>query len=258
MIKRLYNYFSKPQHLAILNGILISILIVFNSFYQALCIPTTWTIAVLGICFINTILSSFLVNTRIAQLSVFINGISFFVFLYCVIFLEQLNYVGLVMTIIGIGFIILIPHFFIIQLIWKNVVKPKHKKSRIYFFSAIILCVGIILYIGKEYQKAINEIEKFEASKFTKLEKNFMTEKILGMHFIYHTRICIYDGWRPPKHEPILVIGMWMNNRIDPLNVDLATRLKLYKQFFPENKYKFNCSCALLYSKDYHNDNLWK
>lgn len=85
-----------------------------------------------------------------------------------------------------------------------------------------------------------------------------MTEKILGMHFIYHTRYCEFDGWRPPKHEPIIVIGMWLNNRIDPLNVDLETRLKLYKTFFPDNKYKFDCSCGLQYSNNYHYDDLWK
>ena len=66
--------------------------------------------------------------------------------------------------------------------------------------------------------------------------------KILGMHFIYHTRFCEFDGWRPPKHEPIMVIGMWLNNRLDPLEVDLKTRLELYKKFFPDKKYKFDCS----------------
>ena len=85
-----------------------------------------------------------------------------------------------------------------------------------------------------------------------------MTEKILGMHFIYHTRYCEFDGWRPPKHEPILIIGMWLNRRIDPLNVDLKTRLLLYKKFFPNNKYKFECSCAISHRQDYNNDNLWK
>ena len=74
----------------------------------------------------------------------------------------------------------------------------------------------------------------------------------------FFTRFCEFDGWRPPKHEPILVIGMWLNNRYDPLNVDLKTRLDLYRNFFPENKFKFDCSCGIEYSEDYINDNLWK
>jgi hypothetical protein len=259
MIKKIYKYISKSTKLAILNGVLIAIIIAFNIYFQSFCIPTTWAIIVLVICFTNTILYPILEKTGIAPLTSFINGITLFVFIYCVVFLENMNLLGLFMIIVGLGLVIFIPHFFIIQLIWKNLVKPKVKTSRYYFLTAIILCIGTVVYIGQEYKKAINSIEKFKESNYTELDRNFMTEKILGMHFIYHTRIeMIYDGWRPPKHEPIMVIGMWMNNRIDPLNVDLETRLELYKKFFPENKYKFDCSCGIQYSKDYHNDELWK
>jgi hypothetical protein len=123
---------------------------------------------------------------------------------------------------------------------------------------AILLCSCAVIYIGQEYKKAIDSIEKFQASNYETLETNFMTEKILGMHFIYHTRFCEYDGWRPPKHEPVLVIGMWLNNRVDPLDVNLKTRLELYQQFFPGKKYKFNCSCAIKYNQVYHNDPIWQ
>lgn len=100
-------------------------------------------------------------------------------------------------------------------------------------------------------------MEAFEKSNFKTLEKNFMTEKILGMHFIYHTRYCEFDGWRPPKHEPILVIGMWLNNRKDPLSLNLEKRLELYKKFFPNKTYKFECSCGYQYRADYHNSPFW-
>jgi hypothetical protein len=257
MIKRIYKYFSKPTSLAILNGVLIAILIILNTYFQAFCIPTTWTIFVLSICFINTILYPILDKTKFAPLTNFINGLTLCVFIYCVIFLEQMNFFGLVMIIVGIGLATFIPHFFIIQLIWKDLIRQTKKTSRYFFLTAIFLCIGTAIFVGQEYKKAIISIGKFKESNFTELDKNFMTEKILGMHFIYHTRFCEYDGWRPPKHEPIMVIGMWLNHRIDPLNVDLETRLKLYKKFFPENKYKFACSCGIEYSQDYHNDKLW-
>ena len=258
MIKRIYGHFSKPINLVILNGILIIILISFNLYFQAFCIPTTWTIVVLAICFTNTILYPILEKTKLASLTSFINGITLFVFIYCVIFLEHINFLGLLLILIGIGLATFIPHFFIIQLIWKNVFRPAIKTSRYYFFSAIILCIGAVTYIGQDYKKAINSIEKFKETNYQELDKNFMTEKILGMHFIYHTRYCEFDGWRPPKHEPILVVGMWFNNRFDPLDVDLETRLELYKKFFPKNKYKFDCSCGFQYRQSYHNDDLWK
>ena len=92
IIKRLYRHFSKPISLAILNGILIIILISLNLYFQAFCIPTTWTIVVLAICFINTILYPILEKTKFAPLTSFINGITLFVFTYCVIFLEHMNF----------------------------------------------------------------------------------------------------------------------------------------------------------------------
>lgn len=258
MIKRIFKRFSKPTNLAILNGVLIAILIALNIYFQAFCIPTKWTIVVLVICFTNTILYPLIDNTRLGPLSSFINGISLFVYIYCVIFLEQLNLFGIILIIVVLGLVTFIPHFFIVQLIWKNIVKSPNSTSRKFFLSAIAVCVGTILYIGQDYRKAINSIEKFKSSNYSELDKNFMTEKILGMHFIYHTRFSEYDGWRPPKHEPILIIGMWLNKRIDPLNVDLKIRLELYKKFFPNNKYKFDCSCGIKYSEDYHKDKLWK
>lgn len=258
MVKKIYKHFSKPTNLAVLNGLLIVILILLNIYFQAFCIPTTWTIIVLAICFTNTILYPILDKSKLAPLTSFINGVTLFVFIYCVIFLEHMNLLGLVMIIVGLGLATFIPHFFIAQLIWKNLIKPTVTTSRYYFLAAIILCIGTVLYIGQDYKKAINSIEKFKESGYTELDKNFMTEKILGMHFIYHTRFCEFDGWRPPKHEPIMVIGMWLNKRIDPLSVDLKTRLELYKKFFPDNKYKFDCSCGIEYRQDYHNDALWK
>lgn len=257
MVKKIYKYFSKQNNLTILDGFLISLLILFNSYFQAFCIPTIWTIILLTICFINTVLYPILNNTKYTPLTSFINGISLFVFIYCVIFLEQMNLYGLFMIIVGLGIVIFIPHFFIVQLIWNNLIRPKKRTSRYFFSSAIVFCLITVIYVGQEYKKAIHSIEKFRESNYTELKKSFMTEKILGMHLIYHTRFCEFDGWRPPKHEPILVIGMWLNNRADPLNEDLENRLELYKKFFPDKKYKFDCSCALQYRQLYHKDNIW-
>lgn len=259
MMRRIYRYFSNPVKLSILNGILILILIILNIFFQAFCIPTPWAILMLLICFSNMILSPIIEQTRLAPVHSFISGFTFFVFSYCILFLEYMNIIGFYLIIVGIGIVTFIPHFFLLQIVWKNLIKPVSKTSRYSFLLAIFICLGIVKYIGVEYQNAIEDIKKFEECDFQELNKNFMTEKILGMHFKYHTRIeMIYDGWRPPMHEPIMVIGMWLNNRLDPLDIDLKKRLELYKKQFPENRYKYDCSCAMEYSQNYHADNLWK
>lgn len=258
MIKKIYQYFSIPKRLALLNGSLIIFIVLLNFFTQAFCIPPIWTVLLLIICFANTILYPFLKTSKYEFLISFLNGISLCIFIYSAIFLENINLFGLTMLLLGIGIPLAIPYFFIFQLLWTHLIKPIHKRSRYFFIGGIVSCLGIIFFIGQEYKNAISSIEKFKASNYTELDKTFMTERILGMHFIYHTRFCYYDGWRPPKHDPILVIGMWMNNRIDPLDIRLEERLQLYKKFFPENSYKFKCSCAIQYRKDYHNDRLWR
>jgi uncharacterized membrane protein YidH (DUF202 family) len=258
MLKKIHAYFSKPVNLAILNGFFIVLLILFNTCFQAFCIPSNWAIIVLAICFANLILYPLLADTKFAPLFSFINGVSVFVFVYCVIFLEQMNIIGLALILVGLGLVTFIPHFFIVQLIWKSIFKQTNKISKYLFLTAIFLCTVAVILVGYEYKRAIQAIDEFKDSNYTQLDKSFMTEKILGMHFIYHTRFCEFDGWRPPKHEPILVIGMWLNNRKDPLNVSLEKRLELYKKFFPENEYKFDCSCGVQYRHSYHNDPLWK
>lgn len=258
-IKRIHSYFAIPKNLVKLNSILIAILLLLNICFQAFCIPSNWAIIVLAICFSNTIIYPLVSQSKIAAaLTSFISGISLFVFVYCVIFLAHINLLGVVMLLLGVGLVVFIPHFFVVQIIWQNVFRPKFKSSRYFFLAAIILCSVIVGYIGQAYQKASHSIKAFEASNYTELDQTFMTEKILGMGFIYHVSFCEYDGWRPPLHEPILVIGMWLNGSKDPLKIDLKTRLALYKKFFPQNQYKFDCSCALEYSSFYHNDKLWE
>jgi hypothetical protein len=71
-------------------------------------------------------------------------------------------------------------------------------------------------------------------------------ERILGMHFKYHTRELIgIDGWRPPLHDPAMVIGLWSLGRQDPLPLRLDERIALYRQVFPSRNPQADCVCAL-------------
>ena len=253
MIKKIYRFFSKPIPLMVLNGVLIAIAIFINSIYQVFCNPTPWANVVIAICLINTILYPILEKTKLAPLISFISGVSLCLFIYCVIFIGSWNFFGPFVLMIGIvGLTLYIPHFFVIQLILRNIIRPKVKILRYSFWASIVICIGIVIYIGQDYKKAVHSLEKCKTSNYQELDRNFMTEKMLGMHFIYHTSFCPYDGWRPPIHEPILVIGRWFNLCADPLHgMDLKERLELYKKFFPDHQYKFDCSCGKLYRYTY-------
>jgi hypothetical protein len=266
MFKRIKTYLSNPKKLTKVNAILLLAVILGNSLLQAFCIPTLWASSLLLICFLNTIFYPRLnQNSFLYYFSNYISGISLGVFVYCTLFLEHINFYGLfAILFFGFGLLTYVPFFFIIQLIYKHIIGSKKVLTKVLFCLGLLSFLSAAYFFNYQYKKALVSIEKFKQSNFKQLEKTFMTEKILGMYFKYHTEICEYDGWRPPLHEPALVIGQWFNGREDPLSngyqnrFELSKRIQLYKKFFPDKKVKLDCSCAVNYSSLYHSDTLFK
>lgn len=266
MFRKIKNYLSNQKKLAVVNAVLILIVIIANSLLQVFCRPSLWATVVLVICFVNTIIYQLLTKENILfYVSNFISGISLGVFVYCIIFLEHINFLGLfAILLMGLGLVTFIPYFFVIQLFYKYLFGYKNVLTKILFCLGILTFLSAAFVFNNQYIAALKSIDKFKKSNFTTLDKNFMTEKIFGMYFKYHTQICEYDGWRPPMHEPALIIGQWFNGRQDPLStdghsrLDLKERINLYKKFFPDEKIKLECSCAAEYSSNYHNDKLFK
>lgn len=77
-----------------------------------------------------------------------------------------------------------------------------------------------------------------------------MVERILGEHYIYHTKFAEYDGFRPPLHDPAIVIGRWLYN--DNRYWFNQEQINLYRSLYPNNSIHFPCSCALEASEEYH------
>ena len=144
---------------------------------------------------------------------------------------------------------------FIFLLVWRNVKHPVRKQSKPWYFAGIAVCVVFAIVSAILFSSAAKKVKNGEYDT-----KNPMTERILGMHFRYHTRICIYDGWRPPLHDPAMVIGMRLTGDKDPLEgMTLETRLQLYREVYPSLPVINECACSKE-SKEYHyfDDHLWK
>jgi hypothetical protein len=257
---------SNPTGLVNVNAIILLAVILGNSLWQAFCIPTLWSSSLLLICFLNTIFYPRLnQNSLLYYFSNYISGISLGVFVYCTLFLEHINFYGLfAILFFGLGLLTYVPVFFIIQLIYKHIIVSSKVITKFLFCLGLLSFLSAAYFFNYQYKQALVSIEKFKQSNFKQLEKTFMTEKILGMYFKYHTEICEYDGWRPPLHEPALVLGQWLNGREDPLSngcqnrFELSKRIQLYKKFFPDKKVKLDCSCAVSYSSLYHSDTLFR
>lgn len=259
---RIKRFLSKPKNQVILNFVLISLAVLGNIFNQAFCIPSLWASILIIICFLNSIFLPLLVRKNYYfGIPSLISGISLCLFIYCIIFLAEMNFFGIILIVaFGLGLLAYIPHYFAIQIIYFALYKKGIKFRKRYFGFGILLSLTLFAYSNFIYIESIRDINTFKSSNFKNIEKTFMNEKILGTGIVYHTEICIYDGWRPPIHEPILNMGMWLNKNKYPLKdiITLKERKELYQKFFPENPIKKKCSCAVEYKNMYHNDSLFK
>jgi hypothetical protein len=261
-MKKIITFIREPKRLSMLNIALLLWAVLLNAFFTVFCIPVDWAILVLMLCGLTTALTPILVLhfPKERALLSFTNGITCCISIYCICFMEG-NILGGVLLIIffGVGFAALMPYFLIGQTLWYHLYKPQQNLERLAFLMAIAFCISICFYAKNAYKIAMDNIVTMEQSNYETLQTDYMTERILGMHFIYHTRLDLYDGWRPPQHDPLMVIGMRLNGDIDPLKIDLKERLRLYKKFFPNRPYKMRCSCQDSQGAGfYHTDKLWE
>ncbi len=242
----LHNHSDKNWHyiVPVLDIILIAISIWLNTTYNGgFCVFVPWAMAVQIVCFVNLATFTWLEQTPLWRLNAFLCGISTGVFFYWVIFSE--------------GWVLFFPIsiLFIFLLVWRNVKHPVRKQSKPWYFAGISVCVVFAIVSAILFSSAAKKVKNGEYDT-----KNPMIERILGMHFRYHTRICIYDGWRPPLHDPAMVIGMRLTGDKDPLEgMTLETRLQLYHEVYPSLPVKNHCACSKE-SKRHHyfDDYLWK
>jgi len=259
MIKKVISFFAHPIRLSALNTILIVAAIIANSIWQVFCNPSDWALLFLGVCFLYTMVLPFMIkSTRYHFIIGFIGALSFWTYIYCIVFLAHMNLWGVLMFFTGVPVLTFVPHFFAVQIWYKLFLKEGSKMMRKAFLVGSVGCMIGVLAIGFMYASALDDMEDFEQSNYSELKPHFFNEKILGMHLIYHTKFCEYDGWRPPVHEPLLVLGMWMNGGEWGINISLEKRVALYQKFFPDKPVHLECSCAKMYSSTYHNDELFK
>lgn len=252
-MKKIRNYLQQNSDklchftFPIVNAILIAVSILFNVCHNGgFCVFVPWAMAVHIICFANILTFIWLERTRFWHVNALLCGISTGLFFYWMFF--------------SIPEWFLVPLFsisiwFLLLLIWRNAVHPIRKHIRIWYFSGIAVCVLFAIVSTLLFASAANKIKEGEYDT-----KNPMTERILGMHFRYHTRICIFDGWRPPLHDPAMVIGMRLTGDKDPLEgMTLETRLQLYHEVLPSLPVKNHCACSIESAENgYFEDYLWK
>ncbi|MGV9012559.1 MAG: hypothetical protein ACOH13_08200 [Flavobacteriales bacterium] len=224
--------------LALVNALLCVGAIMANAHHQVFCRPVLWATVALVLAFAPLVTYN-LVRDRLGRgrkVVFFLFGIAACICLYCMVFLSYLNIWGLV-TLVFIPFQLLryghlgtpmalplafLPLFFSIQLLGIVFGRSATRPDRRYFGMGAGLCMVFALVMTTWFNLQYSEVQSALTTGATKgLPRNYMTERMLGMHFKYHLSFCEYDGWRPPLHEPSIVVAVWLTA---PFRADMDHR----------------------------------
>jgi hypothetical protein len=243
------------------NFTLVSAAYIGNHFNQAFCKPVLWAQIVLIITLLPVVFWPVLQKHTPKLLPVwqFLRGIAFSICIYCILFIGRANLALPLFIIVGLGLLGMIPHFFAFQLIYQTFLRRRNTVHRGMFLVGIAFSLGCAYYMALDFRAAIPIARQLAASPAPYEGPHAAAvERILGMHFKYHTRQeFMYDGWRPPFHDPAMVIGYWSVGMADPLDLDLDHRIATYHKVFPGLPLKQTCTCAQAYSQDYRYDPRW-
>ncbi len=256
-----------------MNLVLVSLAYWANGEYQAFCNPVPWAKWVLAISIAPVLFQPVVQWKGIwsKRIVFFLHGVAFCCCVYCIFFIGLMHFVAFlaVFFLMPFGLLAYLPLFLFAQILF-HIRHAEDRISRRSFRSALVSCLvvslGAAFWFNHEFH-AINDAWKGQ-SEPTEIPENYMTERMLGMHFKYHLSYTIYDGWRPPLHDPALVVAVWLNAPfISELDIsglmpappyrttyDLNRRVAVYRSVFPDVPVRQACSCAKEYRGTYYND----
>ena len=261
-------------YLLILGAIIIGYL--FNRDYQIFCIPVDWTkitLLIYSIYFLGNKIFKKVIGEFTNQL---ILGIGLFISIYIIGFGSATYLIWVIIHLIAIvpiyyfskylnnkfntqlfdflnlfGVSLLLPYVIISWTVWQVRNKRLKYKITLSVLPVAIFVIGIFLTtrmnrIIESIDNSENKLNAIELINDNKID-NYLTELILGAHWKYHTTICLYDGWRPPFHDPVLGFALpflYSREHSFHYELNLSDRIDLYKKVYPENKTQFDCKCA--------------
>jgi hypothetical protein len=224
-----------------------------NENFQVFCQPVLWASVAILFFLVAFLAWPFVPEKLIVlkHLLLFIHGIGFCICVYCIYFEPGLYFFSTILILVGIGIFGLAPIIFLVQICFR-IFKSKIKFGWISFLAGILMILSFQFYFSLQYKALLTEIEKIPLTDRTpeklaaQLPKNYMSERFAGTHFRYHTAFCIYDGWRPPLHDPFLVISRWLYPEVDLSisNFHLEDRINMYRKMFPDKNAYADCYCA--------------
>lgn len=256
-----------------------------NAHHQVFCRPVLWATVVLVIAFAPLVVYN-LIRDRLGRFKsvvFFLFGIAACICIYCSVFLSSFSVLGL-LSLPFIPYYLIsnghfweplalplagLPLFFVIQVCAIVLGRSATGSDRRLFGMGVTLCLTFAVVTTTWFNLHYSAVQSALMTGASKgLPRDYMTERMLGMHFKYHLSFCEYDGWRPPLHDPAIVVAIWFTApfRSDmdmhgmrilssgQRTTDFDARLATYKAVFPGSPLRQTCSCAKGYRKFYFKD----
>ena len=238
--------------------------IYFNFFVlQVFCRPVPYAAAMCVAFFLSILVFPFVNSGWLKGFLYFFIGTGVPICVYCMLFLGGpllIGYIGFALLILffGGGLLAFIPFYLLAHI--RRYYKTAGRTYRIVFKSGIfipLVVLAVYLFNFKAYLSVADKMHNRSVSKdeiISALPSNYFTERLLGLCWKYHTNLeFINDGWRPPLHDPFLVIAISVFNfpfhSTDAKWPNYNTEaIKYYHRKFPERPLKESCPCS--YSHD--------
>ncbi len=246
-MQKIWNWLQNPWVATALNFTLAMAAYIGNLLHQVFCQPVTWAAVVLIFAFIPVVFWPLLRERwpLLHPVLHIVRGIAFCICIYCIVFMEGWNFALPFFIPLGFGIAGLVPHFFAGQMIYQLLQRRQSWVLRGTFLTGILVSLMLAGYSVWDFRAAVPIAKQLalHPEPYTGPHSDAV-EWILGMHFRYHTRLEVFDGWRPPLHDPAGMMGFWSIGRIDPIPMALRERVALYEAAFPARDPKANCTCA--------------
>ncbi len=255
---------------------------IFANFFmlQVFCMPVLYAALMCIAFFIAILIFPFVQTLWVKNVLYFLLGMGVPICVYCILFLGLGIHPWLIISsyllytieiiFLGAGLLAFIP-FYLLRQIYVYSKQGDNKRKQIFkagmFIPLFVLAIYLInfrIYLNKTINIHIGS--KTTDEFVHKLPKGYFTERILGLCWKYHTSLdYIYDGWRPPLHDPFLIISLWINptpffhnfNEPDLWPIYNNEAIKYYHRKFPERPLKESCPCSYSHDgKEYLSDPL--
>lgn len=258
-LKRLF-FHPDPMKRALISFLYCLIALIINfRLLQVFFIPVFWASIALGIYFIAIIFLPLFQKQIPRYICYFVIGLGIWISIYCLWFLE-IFYPTILIYILGIlffglGLVAFLPLYLLHHTYcYYQAASSNEKRSLQTGFHLGIISFGvyfIILNAPFNHLEEVLEKEKtFSIEAAAKLPKDYLTERVLGVGFKYHTSLnFVDDGWRPPLHDPFFNVFIFLRTGSDyPFPcLRLEERIAFYSKLFPEEPLRISCPCSYNY-----------